>query len=129
MEKVRGYRSPEAVFSPDAVHSYTPLPITLEHPGMPVSAANWKKHAVGETGDEVLRDGGTVRVPMMLRDSKAIQLVKDGKRQLSVGYGCDLSWGDGVTPEGEQYNAVQSNIRANHLAIVTQARGGPSLAI
>jgi uncharacterized protein len=66
---------------------------------------------------------------MMLRDSKAIQLVKDGKRQLSVGYSCDLSWQDGVTPEGEKYDAIQTNIRGNHLAIVTEARGGPLLTI
>jgi hypothetical protein len=127
MEKVRVYRSPEAVFSPDAVNSYTHLPITLEHPGMPVSAANWKKHAVGETGDEVLRDGGTVRVPMMLRDAAAIKAVKDGKNQISVGYSCDLEWVDGVTPEGDRYDAVQTNIQGNHVAIVSTARGGPEL--
>ena len=127
VEKVRVYRSPEAVFSPDAVNSYTHLPITLEHPGMPVSAANWKKHAVGETGDEVLRDGGTVRVPMMLRDAAAIKAVKDGKNQISVGYSCDLEWVDGVTPEGDRYDAVQTNIQGNHVAIVSTARGGPEL--
>ena len=129
LDIVRVFRPEASVFHNDATHSYTHLPITIEHPGVTVDASNWKKHAVGETGDEVLRDGGTVRVPMMLRDSKAIELVKDGKRQLSVGYGCELSWGDGVSPEGERYDAVQSNIRANHLAIVAQARGGPSLAI
>lgn len=129
LDVVRVYRPEASVFANVATHSYTHLPVTIEHPGVMVDAGNWKKHAVGETGDEVLRDGGTVRVPMMLRDSKAIALVKDGKKQLSVGYGCDLSWGDGVSPEGEQYDAVQSNIKANHLAIVSQARGGPTLSI
>jgi uncharacterized protein len=127
MEKVRVYRPEDAVFGPDAVKSYTHLPITLEHPGMPVSAANWKKHAVGETGDEVLRDGNTVRVPMMLRDAAAIRAVKDGKNQISVGYSCDLEWVDGVTPEGDRYDAVQTNIQGNHVAIVSTARGGPEL--
>ena len=111
------------------MHSYSHLPITLEHPGVTVTADNWKKYAIGETGDEVIRDGGSVRVPMMLRDAAAIQLVKDGKRELSVGYGCDLVWGDGFTPDGEPYDAVQHNIRGNHLAIVTRARGGSTLAI
>ena len=127
LEKVRVYRSPEVVFSKAAVDSYTHLPITLEHPGMPVSAANWKKHAVGETGDEVLRDGDTVRVPMMLRDAAAIKAVKDGKNQISVGYSCDLEWVDGVTPDGDRYDAVQTNIQGNHVAIVSTARGGPEL--
>jgi uncharacterized protein len=127
LEKVRVYRPQDAVFSPDAVKSYTHLPVTLEHPGMPVSAANWKKHAVGETGDEVLRDGNTVRVPMMLRDAAAIKAVKEGKNQISVGYSCDLEWVDGVTPEGDRYDAVQTNIQGNHVAIVSTARGGPEL--
>ena len=126
---VRVYRPESSVFHNDATHSYTHLPITIEHPGGAVTADNWRKYAVGETGDEVLRDGGSVRVPMMLRDAKAIELVKSGKRELSVGYGCELDWNPGVTPDGEPYDAVQHNIRGNHLAIVTHARGGSTLRI
>jgi hypothetical protein len=100
-----------------------------------VTSANWKDHATGETGDEVLRDGGTVRVPLMLRDAKAIAAWKDGtKKQLSVGYTCDLRWQSGVIPfgqsgAGETYDAIQENIRANHLAQCAAARGGPILTI
>lgn len=129
LDFVRVYRPEDSVFASKATHSYTHLPVTIDHPASPVSADNWKKLAVGETGDEVLRDGGSVRVPMMLRDAAAIKLVKNGKRELSVGYNCDLLWGDGYTPDGEQYDAMQTNIRANHLAIVSQARGGSTLAI
>jgi uncharacterized protein len=127
VEKVRVYRPQDQVFAKAAVDSYTHLPITLEHPGTTVDATNWKKFAVGETGDEVLRDGGTVRVPMMLRDATAIKAVKSGKNQISVGYACDLEWVDGITPEGDKYDAVQRNIRGNHVAIVSTARGGPEL--
>jgi hypothetical protein len=132
---VKVYRPPSAVFDSKAIHSYTHLPTTLEHPDRPVTTDNWKEHATGETGDEVLRDGGTVRVPMMLRDSKAIAAWKDGtKKQLSVGYTCDLVWAPGVVPHGEihageAYDAIQTNIRANHLAQCAAARGGPILSI
>jgi hypothetical protein len=129
MDVVRVYRPESSVFANDATHSYTHLPITIEHPGGTVDSTNWRKHAVGETGDEVLRDGHTVRVPLMLRDAEAIQLVREGKRELSVGYGCDLAWGEGITPDGEVYDAVQHNIRGNHLAIVSHARGGSTLRI
>ena len=127
MEKVLVYRPLDAVFGADAIKSYTHLPVTLDHPGVPVDASNWKKFAVGETGDEVLRDGGTVRVPMMLRDAAAIAAVRDGKKQISVGYSCDVEWCDGITHDGQKYDAVQRNIRGNHVAIVTTARGGPEL--
>ena len=129
VDVVRVYRPEDSVFHNDAMHSYSHLPITIDHPRAMVNADNWKKHAVGETGDEVVRDGGSVRVPMMLRDAKAIELVKSGKRELSVGYGCDLDWTAGITADGEPYDAVQRNIRGNHLAIVTHARGGATLRI
>jgi hypothetical protein len=128
-ERVRVYRPVDSVFHNDAVKTYTHLPMTFDHPSEPVTPANWKKYAIGDTGDEVLRDGGTVRVPMMLRDAAAIKAFKDGTNQLSVGYTCDLLWDSGCTDDGEEYDAVQTNIRANHLAVVAAARGGPTLKI
>lgn len=129
MDTVRVYRPESEVFSADAVHSYTHLPLTLDHPTVQVNAANWKKYAVGETGDEVLRDGTAVRVPMMLRDAEAIKAFRDGTNQLSVGYDCDLEWVSGVTDKGEEFDAIQHGIRANHLAVVAAARGGSTLVI
>lgn len=129
MDTVRVYRPAEEVFNVDAAHTYTHLPLTLDHPTVQVDSSNWKKYAVGETGDEVLRDGNAVRVPMMLRDSKAITAFRQGVNQLSVGYDCAMEWTDGVTDDGEKYDAIQRNIRANHLAIVTAARGGSALTI
>jgi uncharacterized protein len=129
LDTVRVYRPEGAVFSDAAIHTYTHLPVTLGHPKQMVTAANWKEFAVGDTGDEVLRDGKTVRVPMMVRDEKAIKEYKDGRNQLSVGYMCDIEWSPGITEDGEEYDAIQQNIRANHLAIVSAARGGSSLRI
>jgi uncharacterized protein len=48
---------------------------------------------------------------------------------LSAGYTCNLEFADGTTPEGEAYDAIQRNIRINHLAIVAHARGGSTLRI
>jgi len=131
IDEVRVYRPTDAVFHKDATHSYTHLPVTIEHPKERLDSRTWKKYAVGETGDEVLRDGGTVRVPMMLRDHDAIQAVRDGKKQLSVGYACEIDWTPGRTDDGEQYDAIQvpGSIRANHLAVVATARGGSQLTI
>jgi hypothetical protein len=129
MDKVRVWRPPSEVFNVDAAHTYTHLPLTLDHPTVQVDSSNWKKYAVGETGDEVLRDGTSVRVPMMLRDAKAIKAFREGTNQLSVGYDCDLEWVNGVTDDGEKYDAIQHGIRANHLAVVAAARGGSSLVI
>jgi hypothetical protein len=129
LKLVRVYRPEDQVFKTQTMHGYARLPITLDHPGVHVSAQNWKDHAVGETGDDVTRDGTTVRVPFMLRDAKAVAAFKAGTNQLSVGYTCDLKWQDGETTDGSRYDAVQVNIRPNHLAVVDAARGGPQLTI
>src|SRR5262249_34030863 len=73
--------------------------------------------------------GDYVRVPMMLMDAKAIEQANNGHAQLSVGYGARLLWGDGQTPAGEPYDAKQTDIRANHIALVKSARGGDRLNI
>lgn len=129
MEQVRVYRPEGEVFSRDAMRSFAHCPVTLDHPPVLVTNDNWRKYARGHIGDEIVRDGDTVRVPMVLMDSEAIQSVKDGKCELSMGYTCDLKWEPGVTKSGEKYDAIQTNIRANHLAVVAAARGGPNLRI
>lgn len=126
---VRVYRPPEEVFAKDAMASYAHRPVTVDHPTEMVDAANWKRYARGQTGDEVMRDGEFVRVPMMLMDTQAIQDWKDGRRELSMGYTMELAVGDGTTPGGEQYDAVQTKLRMNHLALVSRARGGSELRL
>lgn len=129
MDIVRVYRPADSVFASDAMHSFAHRPVTIEHPPAPITADNWKKHAVGQTGDEIIRDGDAIRVPMVLMDKAAIAAYKDGKNQLSMGYTCDLIWKPGVTPSGEKYDAIQTAIKANHLAVVDNARGGSQLTI
>ncbi|MGO7044381.1 DUF2213 domain-containing protein [Rhizobium johnstonii] len=126
---VRVYRPESEVFKKDAIASYAGVPVTINHPKNGVSAETWKDLAVGEVGDDVLRDGEFVRVPMMLRDAKAIKAVEDGKRELSMGYSAEITFADGVTPTGETFDAIMSDFKMNHVAIVDQARGGAELRI
>ena len=126
---IRVYRPPEEVFAADAMASYAHRPVTVGHPPEMVDASNWKEHARGQTGAEVLRDGEFVRVPMLLMDSQAIDEWRDGKRQLSMGYTMDLKMGEGVTDKGEKFDATQINLRMNHLALVSRARGGSKLRL
>lgn len=126
---VRVYRPEAEVFAEDALKSFAWRPVTMGHPKDAVSADNWRKLAVGQVGDEVRRDGDFIRVPLVLMDAATIREVEAGTKQLSMGYSAELDWVDGTTPSGEQYDAVQRSIRGNHLAIVTQARGGPALTI
>lgn len=126
---IRVFRPEEAVFSKDAIKTYAGVPVTIGHPRENVTEKTWRDVAVGEVGDEVLRDGEFVRVPMTLRDGSAIAQVESGVRELSMGYDAQLEFRDGVTPAGEPYDAVMSGFRMNHVAIVPKARGGEELRI
>lgn len=127
---VKVYRPESEVFAPDAMKSFAHRPITLTHPKVPVNSKNWKTHAKGQTGDEVVRDGQFVRVPMVMMDQSLIDAYeRGGVRELSMGYSTDLKWEAGTTPDGMTYDAVQTNIRGNHLAVVPVARGGDQLRI
>ena len=126
---VRVYRSQQEVFAADAMASYAHRPITVDHPQVLVDASNWKEYAKGQTGDEVVRDGQFVRVPLLLMDAAAIADFNAGKRELSMGYTMDLEIENGMTDDGEKYDAVQTNLRMNHLALVSRARGGSNLRL
>jgi hypothetical protein len=127
LKEVRVYRPEEEVFHVDAISSLAHKPVTDEHPSAQVDATNWRELAVGHLGGDVMRDGDFVRVPLVLMDSDAIKEVRDGKTELSVGYSALLVWGDGTTAKGEKYDATQTEIRANHVAITRAARGGRQL--
>lgn len=126
---IRVYRSPDEVFARDAMASLAHKPITIDHPSEMVTADNWSRYAKGDIGDEIARDGNRIRVPIKMMDAAAIEDVRTSRRQFSLGYTCDLAWGEGKTPEGEVYDARQTNIRVNHLAACVNARGGPELRI
>lgn len=129
LDRVRVWRPEDEVFHKDAMATIAHRPITNDHPRELVTADNWKKYSVGQAGDEVARDGDFIRVPMCVMDAMAIKDIKDGKKEISLGYGANLEWRPGVTPQGEAYDAVQTTIRVNHIAVVDAARGGAKLVI
>lgn len=126
---VRVYRPEEEVFSHDAMNTYAYRPMTNNHPSEQVTSENWKDLSIGHTGSDVARDGEFVRVPLVMMDQKAINDYEAGKRELSMGYEAEIIFQDGVTPDGQKYDAIQKNLRMNHLALVDRARGGDQLRI
>lgn len=125
----RVWRPAEEVFKADSLASFAHKPVTLSHPEDSVTPETWKRDAVGNVGGEIARDGGYVRVPLILMDKAAIDAVTSGTREISMGYDCRLDMTSGTTPEGETYDAIQRDIRINHCAIVERGRAGPACRI
>ncbi|MBY0297756.1 MAG: DUF2213 domain-containing protein [Methylobacterium sp.] len=129
MPIVRVYRDADEVFRAESLRTFGHKPVTLDHPSAPVTTRTWRQVARGHVGEEVVRDGEFVRIPMLVADQDAIDAVKAGKRELSVGYACDLDFTPGTTPDGRPYDARQTNIVVDHVAIVDRGRAGPDCRI
>jgi len=120
----RELRPPEEVFHDDSLKSFAGKPVTDEHPGEPVTAKNAKRLSVGTIQGEGRQDGNNVVAPIIIHDGEVIdKIMKGGKRELSLGYKVDLEETPGVW-NGQEYDAIQRNIRVNHLAIVPRGRAG-----
>jgi hypothetical protein len=129
MDQVRVYRPGSEVFSDETLRSAAHRPVSNDHPDEHVASKNWRDYAVGQSGDEVTGEGIFIRVPLMVSDESAISDIEAGKQELSAGYTCDLDFTAGTTPSGEAYDAIQKNIRLNHVAIVHRGRAGSQVRI
>jgi uncharacterized protein len=123
------YRPAAEVFSAAAMRSFAHRPVTLGHPADGVSASSWRQHSIGSMGENITRDGDFVRGTVIVQDAAAIEMIKNGTRELSAGYNCDVHWEAGMAPDGQAYQAVQRSIRGNHVAIVDRARAGAACRI
>lgn len=129
MDVVRVYRPESEVFNDKTMQSFAYRPMTNDHPSEMVTAENWKGLSIGQVGGEVARDGEFIRVPLVMMDAAAIKDYENGKRELSMGYSAEIVFDAGTTPDGEEYDAIQKNIRNNHLALVDKARAGKEARI
>jgi hypothetical protein len=127
-EVIRIFRPADKVFAKDALASLAHRPITLDHPAENVTAENWRRLAVGDVGDEIVRDGEFIRVPIKIMDGPAIASVQSDRREFSLGYSANLDFTPGVH-DGQAFDAVMEGFRFNHLAAVKLARGGSDLRI
>ena len=125
----------EELFKKETLDSFYGIPITIEHPGEgEVTPETHKMLAVGTTMSYLTVDEGHyLRSRLLINDKYTIddimQRHQDGVRyEVSCGYFADIDWNGGVW-NGIEYDAVQRNIRFNHLALVTEGRAGPEVKL
>lgn len=129
----REYRSPEEVFNPESVESANGVPVTILHPdALCVDSSNVNTLRHGYVVDGVKVEDGFVTGTLQL-DTKEVQSrISNGDLvEISMGYRCDLDPTPGRTPEGQEYDVVQRNIRYNHSALGPRSWGrmGPDVRL
>lgn len=117
----RELRLPEEVFDPESLKSYVGKPIIITHEAGLIDKDNVRDEQIGTILSEGIRDGDDVRADIVIHDTDAMKRFKD--KELSLGYNLDLDETPGVW-KGQPYDAIQRNIRINHLALVQDARAG-----
>lgn len=126
------YRPEDEVFAADSLSSLRAAPVTDLHPQKLVTADSWRTDAVGHVCDDVARDGQFVTATVIVQDAAEVVRIDAGERkEVSCGYECDVDKTPGTTPTGERYDAVQRNIRYNHVALgpVGWGRAGPEVSL
>lgn len=116
----RELRLPEEVFAPESLDSYEGKPIIVTHRAGRVTTDNVEDEIIGTMLTAASKDGDNVRVKIVIHNTEAL---KTGLRELSLGYDLTLDETPGEW-NGQPYDAIQRNIRVNHLALVSAARAG-----
>jgi hypothetical protein len=129
----RELRLPETNQDPETLHSFGLAPVGIEHPTGLVTKDNAGGYRKGISLQNVRYTGsgkgGFVRGEVALFDSDAIALAESGQKvQLSAGYTCDVDETPGVW-RGQKYDAVQRDVRVNHIALTTRGRAGPEVCL
>jgi len=120
----RELRLPGEVFDPASMESLKMVPLTNDHPPVKVDTENVKELQVGHAGESLIADAYRVSLPLVVTDPEVISSIQDGKKAISCGYTVDLEDKTGVWM-GVPYDAIQRNIRYNHIAVnIDRGRAG-----
>lgn len=117
----RELRLPEHVFAPDSLKSYRGKPIIVTHDAGVVDKDNVDREQIGTILSDGYQDGDDVRAEIIIHSTD--KMIDSGLRELSLGYDLDLIETPGKW-KGQPYDAIQTNIVINHLALVASARAG-----
>ena len=116
------YRPAEELTNPEAQKSFELLPLVDDHTMLgkgftPVE----EKGMHGTTGETITFKDGVLYSTIKIVSDTLANLIKSGKKDLSLGYRCTYEKKSG-TFAGQVYDYVQRNLRGNHIALVDKAR-------
>ena len=126
------YRPADELANVETLSSFRLLPWIDDHVMLGSSSEGLtpaeKKGVQGVIGEEIEFDGEYLRGNIKVFSEKLMNLIKSGKKELSIGYRCLYDLVPGVY-NGQPYDAIQREIRGNHVALVEEGRAGPDVAV
>lgn len=117
----RELRLPDEVFDEESLKSYKGKPIVITHDAGLITKNNVGEEQIGTILSDGYKDRDSVRAEIVIHDTN--EMKRSGLKELSLGYNLELDETPGIW-NGEKYDAIQRDIRINHLALVREARAG-----
>lgn len=123
------YRPAEELQKQETIDSFNLLPWIDEHEllgkgGTPAE----KKGIQGTTGESAYFEYPYLKNNLRVYSNYMQELIDRGKIELSPAYRCVYDFTPGEF-EGQRYDAIQRDIRGNHLALVEEGRTGKDVAV
>lgn len=123
------YRSAEELGRQETIDSFRLMPFIDDHEWLGVhGTAAEKKGIQGTIGEQVYFDEPYLRGNIKILSNAALNNIDQGKVELSPGYDSKYIFDEGVF-NGERYDAIQTDILANHLALVQDGRTGKDIRV
>lgn len=126
------YRPAEELQDPECIESFRLVPLIDDHTMLGAKNQGLtppeEKIVHGVIGEDVNFSEGYLRGNLRIFSEKLKNLIASGKKELSCGYRCVYEMAEGVY-DGVKYDAIQRQIRGNHIALVEQGRMGPTVAV
>lgn len=125
----RVYRPAEELEKQETLDSLKLLPFIDEHAALGEKGIPAEQKGIqGVLGEQVYFDYPYVKANLKVLSNAALATIEGGKIELSPGYSCRYEFTPGVF-DGEVYDAIQRDIRGNHLALVKEGRTGPDVSV
>lgn len=125
------YRPEEELSRPEVLETFKLIPITDEHTMLGTGAGMMpaeKKGVHGVTGENSEYHNGLITCDIKIYSEQLKQEIENGKKDLSVGYFCRYELTPGVY-NGQPYDAIQRDIKVNHIALVDEGRMGKDVRV
>ena len=122
------YRPETELSNEETINSFKLVPLIDEHEMLGKDAtAPEKKGIHGTSGEDVYFDNGLFGNLKVYSESMK-NLIEGGKKELSLGYKCKYIFESGEY-NGQKYDAIQTSIRGNHIALVDEGRMGKEVSV
>lgn len=124
------YRPAEELFSDEAIESFNenPVPLINDHTMIGAQFTAPEKKGIDGVINNFRRNGDVLVGDISIFSEDMKSCIEGGKKELSMGYFCNYDLTPG-TYNGQHYDAIQRDIRSNHVALVDHGRMGSDVRV